>query len=79
MDWKDVQAKFKDYNWKSPALKRRYTILDLSTLALVIGILLLVKFVQGSMPYIWIMLAGIVGIEYYCFKIKAQDKKLKSK
>ena len=69
-----IKERMRDYQWKNPALKRRYQVFDFGALALAVGILLLMKFVPEPMPYIWGTVAVIVIFEWYCFKIKKQDK-----
>lgn len=69
-----IKSLMKDYKWNSQELKRKYQFCDFTALGLVVVILLLVKFIEGSMPYIWITIACILLLEWYCFKVKKQDK-----
>ena len=69
--------KLKDYQWKNEQLKKKYQLYDYGALALVVVILLLAKFVEGSMLYIWITVAIIILLQWACYKIKKQDKESK--
>lgn len=73
-----IKDLMKDYQWNSRTLKRRYKFFDYTSLGLVLVVLLLMKFVEGSGGYIVAILIAIVVAQIYCFKIKGQDKALKS-
>jgi hypothetical protein len=65
----------KEYQWNSKELKKKYQMMEYSIYGLLVGILLLLKYVQNHTAYILLILGIIVLLEWTSNKVKKQDKR----
>jgi hypothetical protein len=65
---------FKEYQWNSKELKKKYQMMEYGVYGLVVAVLLLLKYVQNHTPYILVAFGVIVLLELASNKVKKQDK-----
>lgn len=74
-----VKQLMKGYQWNNRTLKIRYQVCDYTALGMVAVILLVLRYVPSPVGYVIGCIAVIALLEWYCFKIKKEDRKQRNK
>jgi hypothetical protein len=69
-----IKSLLKDYQWHSPKLKKKHQIFDWGSLVVLVIMFVGLKYYGQESA---LLLIPIIGAQWYCFRIKAQDKELK--
>jgi hypothetical protein len=69
--------KFKNYQWNSEVIKKRYQIFEWVKYGSAIGAITVMRFTQDQTVLLIACILSLIGSQLYCDKLMKRDKALK--